>query len=62
MYLADIYTVPVNVAMLPGISIPVGKIEEEKKELPVGMQLIAKWWDEQNLFGVASGFEKISKN
>jgi aspartyl-tRNA(Asn)/glutamyl-tRNA(Gln) amidotransferase subunit A len=59
MYLADIYTVPVNVAMLPGISIPAGKVEEDGNQLPVGMQLVSKWWDEQNLLDIASGFEKF---
>ena len=37
MYLSDIYTISVNLAGLPGISIPVGK---DSKGLPVGMQLI----------------------
>ena len=59
MYLADIYTVPVNVAMLPGISIPAGMAEENGVQLPVGMQLISKWWDEQNLLDIAAGFEKF---
>jgi aspartyl-tRNA(Asn)/glutamyl-tRNA(Gln) amidotransferase subunit A len=59
MYLADVYTVPVNVAMLPGISIPAGTVEEDGKELPVGMQLISKWWDEQTLLNIAVGFEKF---
>ena len=59
MYLADIYTVPVNLAMLPGISIPSGMAEEDGKQLPVGMQLISKWWDEQNLLNIAAGFEKF---
>lgn len=59
MYLADIYTVPVNVAMLPGISIPAGTVEENEIALPAGMQLISKWWDEQNLLNIAGAFEKF---
>lgn len=51
MYLEDIFTVPVNIAGLPGLSIPVGKT---KSNLPIGAQLIGKWNDEELLFAVAN--------
>ncbi len=57
MYLADIYTVSTNTAMIPAISIPAGMAEVEGKQLPVGLQLLGKWWDEEKLLGIAKGFE-----
>ncbi len=57
MYLADIYTVTANVAMIPAIALPAGKVEREGKELPVGMQLLGKWWDDWKLLSWAKGFE-----
>jgi aspartyl-tRNA(Asn)/glutamyl-tRNA(Gln) amidotransferase subunit A len=54
MYLEDIFTVPVNLAGLPGMSIPCGFSNEG---LPIGLQLIGKPWDENTLFQVASAYE-----
>lgn len=53
-YLADIYTIPVNLAGLPGMSIPVGR----DAGLPVGLQLIAPWWREAKLLNVAHQFQQ----
>jgi len=50
MYLADIYTVPANIAGLPAISIPSGTIQVEGIELPIGIQLLANQWREDLLF------------
>lgn len=58
MYLTDIFTVPVNVAMLPAISINAGFVEEGGKKLPIGMQLIGPWWQEQSILNTALAFEK----
>ena len=58
MYLADIYTVPANIAGLPAISIPCGTIEEDGKNLPVGLQLMGKWFDEEALLNAAFIFEQ----
>lgn len=58
MYLADIYTVTANIVGLPGISIPAGEIEIEEKKLPVGIQLLAKWFDEETLLNCAYAFEQ----
>lgn len=59
MYLADIYTVSVNLAGLPGISIPCGKSESG---LPIGMQLIGAPFEEEKLLSIASLFEKKYDN
>lgn len=58
MYLADIYTVPANIAGLPAISIPCGTIEENGKNLPVGLQLMGKWFDEETILNAAYIFEQ----
>lgn len=58
MYLEDIYTVPVNLAGLPGISVPAGFAEEAGKKLPVGLHLIGKWWEDYTLFEVGKLFEQ----
>jgi len=54
MYLSDIATIPVNLAGLPGISIPCG----ENKGLPVGMQIIGKAFDEETLLRAAYTYEQ----
>ncbi len=50
MYLSDIFTVPVNLAGLPALTLPV---EFSKNGMPVGMQFIAKWFDEKTMFDIA---------
>jgi len=55
MYLEDIYTVPVNIAGLPGISIPGGF---DHNGLPIGIQFIANAFDEMNLLQAAYTFEQ----
>lgn len=57
MYLADIYTVTANIAGLPAISLPCGTIKEDGKNLPVGLQLTGKWFDEETLLNAAFVFE-----
>jgi len=54
MYLSDAYTIGINLAGLPAISLPV----DEANGLPVGLQLIAKAFDEQTLFDGASSLER----
>jgi aspartyl-tRNA(Asn)/glutamyl-tRNA(Gln) amidotransferase subunit A len=56
MYLSDACTLPVNMAGLPGISIPCGLSEG----LPVGLQLIGAAWSEAELLGLARGYEAIT--
>jgi aspartyl-tRNA(Asn)/glutamyl-tRNA(Gln) amidotransferase subunit A len=59
MYLADIYTVSVNLAGLPALSIPCGKSETG---LPIGMHLIGAPFEEEKLLSIASLFEKKYDN
>ena len=54
MYLSDIYTIGVNLAGLPGISLPVGF----DKGLPVGMQLVSNYFSEENLLRIAHQFQQ----
>ncbi len=61
MYLGDIYTVAVNLAGLPGISIPVGFAEKDGKRLPVGLQLIGRPFGERELFQAAYAYERWQK-
>ena len=55
MYLGDIYTISVNLAGLPGISIPVGT---DTKGLPIGMQLIGNCFEEKKIIRAAYAFEQ----
>ncbi len=55
MYLADIYTVNINLAGVPAISIPCG---ESKDKLPIGLQLIGPHFGEEKLFRAAKAYEK----
>ncbi len=59
MYLADIFTIPVKMAGLPAISIPVKKYPYPSPELPIGFQLIGKWWREADILGIGQFYEKI---
>ena len=55
MYLGDIYTISINLAGLPGLSIPCGR---DSKGLPIGMQLIGDCFKEKNLIRAAYTYEK----
>jgi len=59
MYAADIFTVPVNLAGVPAMSVPSGTIERDGKKLPVGFQIIGGWGNEEGLFKVAEDVEKF---
>ena len=58
MYLADICTVSVNIAGLPGISIPSGV---DSKGMPIGMQLIGNRFQEETILNAAYSFEQETK-
>ncbi len=58
MYLGDIYTISVNLAGLPGISVPCGK---DTKGLPIGLQMIADSFQEKKLIQAAYTYEKTKR-
>ncbi|MFA6341425.1 MAG: amidase family protein, partial [Fibrobacteraceae bacterium] len=57
MYLSDIYTVSLNLAGLPGISLPCGTVES----FPIGMQWIGKPYKEAELLSLAAASERACK-
>lgn len=57
MYAEDIFSVPVNLAGVPAISVPSGTVVREGKELPVGFQIIAPHGDEGTLFTIGAAVE-----
>lgn len=59
MYLADIYTVAVNLAGLPALSLPAGTVLQNGASLPVGLQMIAPRFREDILFAAGRSAEKI---
>lgn len=58
MYLGDIYTISINLAGLPGISVPCG---EDKKGLPIGLQLIGDSFQEKKLIRAAYTYEQCKE-
>ncbi|TMG05671.1 MAG: Asp-tRNA(Asn)/Glu-tRNA(Gln) amidotransferase subunit GatA [Chloroflexi bacterium] len=59
MYLSDVCTLPVNIAGLPGISLPCGFAQaRDGARLPIGLQIIAKPFDEATLFRAAYAYEQ----
>jgi aspartyl-tRNA(Asn)/glutamyl-tRNA(Gln) amidotransferase subunit A len=59
MYLADIFTVSVNLAGLPGVSIPCG-FTEGSERLPIGFQVIGRMFDEATMLKVADAYERAT--
>ncbi|MGB6677257.1 MAG: Asp-tRNA(Asn)/Glu-tRNA(Gln) amidotransferase subunit GatA [Terriglobales bacterium] len=57
MYLADIFTVTADLAGIPGISIPCG---DTKENLPVGLQILGKHFDESTILRVAHAYEQAA--
>lgn len=55
MYLGDVYTVPVNLAGLPGISLPCAL---DSKNMPIGVQMVGKAFDEKTIIRAAYAFEQ----
>ncbi len=56
MYLNDIFTIPLNLAGTCGISIPIGK---DSMNMPIGMQIIGNFFEEQKILNVAYNIEKL---
>lgn len=57
MYLSDIFTIPVNMAGVPAVSIPV----KMKSGLPIGFQLIGRHWREADILGIGQYYEKLNQ-
>ncbi|HWO73882.1 MAG TPA: Asp-tRNA(Asn)/Glu-tRNA(Gln) amidotransferase subunit GatA, partial [Dehalococcoidia bacterium] len=58
MYLSDVFTLPVNIAGLPGMSLPCGFAEVDGKQLPIGLQVLAKPFDEPTMLRVGYAYEQ----
>ena len=58
MYLNDVFTVSLNLAGLPGMSVPAGV---DENGLPLGLQIIGKAWDEETIFKVGGVLEDAAK-
>ena len=56
MYLSDVYTIAVNLAGLPGLSVPAGFVDG----LPVGLHVIGNYFDEARLLNVAHQYQQVS--
>lgn len=56
MYFADLLTVPANLAQIPAMSLPAGFIND----IPVGMQLMARQWDEATIFRTAYAYQQAT--
>ena len=56
MYLSDIYTIAVNLAGLPGMSIPAGFVGQR----PVGLQIIGNYFDEARLLNAAHKYQQVT--
>jgi aspartyl-tRNA(Asn)/glutamyl-tRNA(Gln) amidotransferase subunit A len=54
MYLSDVFTVTANLAGVPGMSVPIGKV----RGLPVGGQILAPWWHEERMVALAAVLER----
>ena len=58
MYMSDIFTISVNLAGIPGISIPCGFTEEG---LPVGLQILGRHFDEEKILQIAYAYEQATE-
>ena len=58
MYLADIFTVPANLAGVPGLSLPCGMADG----LPAGLQLVGRPFDEETLFRVGAAYQRATSH
>ena len=59
MYMSDIFTMPMNLAGIPAISIPFGK---DNKGLPIGIQIAGKWFEEGEIFQISYALEQLKES
>ncbi|HEY9585724.1 MAG TPA: Asp-tRNA(Asn)/Glu-tRNA(Gln) amidotransferase subunit GatA [Candidatus Paceibacterota bacterium] len=59
MYLEDIFTVPANIAGIPGISVPSGMVLRDGTRLPIGLQFMAAQFEEDKLFAIGKEVERV---
>ncbi|HEX7606328.1 MAG TPA: amidase family protein, partial [Usitatibacter sp.] len=57
MYLDDLYTIPINLAGLPGMSIPCGFGDRGR---PVGLQIVGDYWSEALMLSVAHAYQRAT--
>ncbi len=60
MYLADIFTVSANIAGVPGLVVPAGFVERNGTDLPVGLQILGKHFDESTILRVGYAYEQAT--
>ncbi|MDO8571449.1 MAG: Asp-tRNA(Asn)/Glu-tRNA(Gln) amidotransferase subunit GatA [bacterium] len=60
MYLADIFTVSANIAGIPGLVVPCGFVQRDMKELPVGLQILGRHFDEATILRVGYAYEQAT--
>lgn len=60
MYLEDIFTVPANIAGIPGISVPSGTVVRDGVELPIGIQFMSAPFHEDRLFTIGKSVEELN--
>lgn len=61
MYAEDIFSVPMNLAGVPAISVPLGTVERDGKDLPVGFQIVAPHGAEETCFAIGADVENAQK-
>ncbi len=59
MYAEDVFSVPINLAGVPAISVPSGTVVRDGKDLPIGLQIIAPHGGEETLFSIGEDVERI---
>jgi aspartyl-tRNA(Asn)/glutamyl-tRNA(Gln) amidotransferase subunit A len=57
MYLEDVFTLPANLAGVPGLAFPVGF---DRQQLPVGMQLMGRHFEEEKLFHAGHAYQEVT--
>ena len=60
MYLNDIYTIPANLAGLPGMSIACGFAEDGGKQLPVGLHMVGNYFAEAKMLNIAHQYQRAT--